>query len=257
VEAGLRSFNLAMPEEVNRVLTDRISAWLFCPTREAVDNLQREGFGRQGGAAPLPHIANVGDVMYDVAREHGARIQARGGVLAALETRGIRPGGYCLATIHRAENTDHPERMTALVEALAEFGRRAPVVWPVHPRTRTALERLGLAEAAAARLNLIDPVGYLDMVRLEKEAALIVTDSGGVQKEAFFHRVPCVTLRGETEWTELVEAGWNRLAPPGDRASIVAALRAAIGSRGAEVSPYGDGFAAGRIVQQIEKDLLR
>jgi UDP-GlcNAc3NAcA epimerase len=233
VEAGLRSFNMAMPEEINRIVTDRLSRWLFTPTAAAEQNLGREG-------VPRGHIVPVGDVMYDVALQHGARAHAGAGVLGE---RRLAPRGYVLATIHRAENTDDPARLAVIVDAFAALARDLPVVWPLHPRTRAALARQGLEQAAAA-VTLIPPVGYLDMVRLEKHAALVATDSGGVQKEAFFHGVPCVTLRDETEWVELVDSGWNRLAPPRDAAALGRTLRDALGTTGDDVRPYGLGDAA-------------
>lgn len=241
VEAGLRSFNMAMPEEVNRILTDRISHWLFTPTEAAAQHLRREGFAPE-------QIIPVGDVMYDVALHHGQRVQASTGLMAQL---GLTPQGYVLATIHRAENTDNPERLSAIVDALIATSRQLPVVWPLHPRTRAVLQKAGRLEALAAKVTLIDPVGYLDMVQLEKFAALIATDSGGVQKEAFFHQVPCVTLRDETEWVELVEAGWNRLAPPSSAERIQTAIASALGSRGNAVEPYGSGDAAKKIVTEL------
>lgn len=245
VEAGLRSFNMRMPEEINRILTDRVSEWLFTPTDTATRNLRHEG-------VPAERITQVGDVMYDVALHHGARVSEAGGTLGRL---GLAPGSYILATIHRAENTDDPQRITAIVDALCAASREHPVVWPVHPRTRNILNRLGLMERARAALHLIDPVGYLDMVQLEKYAQLIATDSGGVQKEAFFHRVPCVTLRDETEWTELVDAGWNRLADARSGSSLGAAIAAAIAATPANVQPYGAGDAAGSIVAALENGL--
>jgi UDP-GlcNAc3NAcA epimerase len=245
VEAGLRSFNMAMPEEVNRILTDRISRWLFTPTDGAGAHLLREG-------ADAGKIHLVGDVMFDVATHHGARVGAHGGMLGKL---GVRPGAYCLATVHRAESTDHPARLAAIFDALAAFSREIPVVCPLHPRTRGVLARQGKLDALARTVTLVDPLGYLDMVQLEKHAALIATDSGGVQKEAFFYRVPCVTLRDETEWIELVESGWNRVAPPTDAASVLAALRASLGTAGEPVAPYGAGDAAQRIVQRLARDL--
>lgn len=249
VEAGLRSFNMAMPEEVNRVLTDRISRWLFTPTEAAAAHLLREGAGPDA-------VAPVGDVMFDVALLHGARVDEFGGVLGKLYAqRGISPGGYCLATVHRAESTDDPARLGAIVDALAAFAPHLQVVLPLHPRTRAVLERLGKLDALARSVVLLDPLGYLDMVQLEKYAALVATDSGGVQKEAFFYRVPCVTLRDETEWTELVESGWNRLAPPRSAKAVLAALHAALGTIGAPVAPYGAGDAAIRIVQRLAADL--
>jgi UDP-GlcNAc3NAcA epimerase len=242
VEAGLRSFNLAMPEEVNRILTDRISRWLFTPTETAAEHLRREGTASD-------RIVPVGDVMFDVALHHGSRVTPSGGAMA---TQGLSAGGFVLATVHRAENTDDARRLMVILRALECLAQHIPVVWPVHPRTRKVLQRYELGSSA---LRLIDPVGYLDMVQLERYAALVATDSGGVQKEAFFHRVPCVTLREETEWVELVEAGWNRLVPPMDPEQVLSEMRSAIGTRGREVAPYGQGDAAQRIVRRLMHDL--
>ena len=249
VEAGLRSFNMTMPEEINRILTDRVSQWLFTPTKAAADHLLREGVDVQ-------KIIPVGDVMFDVVLHHGTRVNKQGGILGKLRMqKDIRPGSYCLATIHRAENTDHFSRLMAIVNALTAFAKETPVILPLHPRTRGVLAEQGKLETLAQSVTLIDPVGYLDMVQLEKYAALIATDSGGVQKEAFFHQVPCVTLRDETEWVELVDAGWNRLSSPVDAAAVLSALRAGIGSTGQEISPYGAGDAAKRIIERLLKDL--
>ncbi len=245
VEAGLRSFNLAMPEEVNRILTDRISHWLFTPTVAAAEHLRREG-------VPVERIIPVGDVMYDVALHHGARVDANGGLLGRL---GLNAGAYVLATVHRAENTDDPRRLAAIVDALEVVAERLPVVWPVHPRTRGVLQRDGRLARLSPGVRLIEPVGYLDMVQLERHAAVIATDSGGVQKEAFFHGVPCVTLRDETEWVELLDSGWNRLAPPLSARAICDAVLGSIGTRGADIKPYGAGDAAQRIVQRLCADL--
>jgi len=245
VEAGLRSHNMAMPEEVNRILADRVSWWLFAPTELARENLLREG------AAP-ERIDLVGDVMYDVALRSGGKARAGGG---PPERLCLTPGGYVLATVHRAENTDCPGRLEVIVDALEAIGRTLPVVWPLHPRTRGVLREAGRLESLAGRVLLIEPVGYLEMVRLEKFAGVVATDSGGVQKEAFFHGVPCVTLRDETEWVELVESGWNRLAPPTDPRSLERSILGALGSRGKDVRPYGDGNAAGRIVDRLEYDI--
>lgn len=246
VEAGLRSFNMAMPEEINRILTDRISRWLFTPSQAAAAHLRDEG-------VDAATIVPVGDVMYDVALHHGGRVSARGRVMEHL---GLQAGGFVLATVHRAENTDSEERLESIIAALETVSGRLPVVWPVHPRTRGVLERHGRLPRLAPALRLIEPVGYLDMVQLEKHAALIATDSGGVQKEAFFYRVPCVTLRDETEWTELVESGWNRLASPGHADELHEAMLSAIGTRGREVEPYGHGDAARRIVQRLSTELV-
>jgi UDP-GlcNAc3NAcA epimerase len=243
VEAGLRSFNMRMPEEINRIITDRVSTWLYAPTEEAVEHLQREG------TDPV-RVQNVGDVMYDVALHHGERASRLGG--GAVERLGLNGKGYVLVTVHRAENTDHAERLHVIVSALIEVGRQMPVVWPLHPRTRSVLNRAGLLVELEGIVQLIEPLGYLDMVRLERAAAVIATDSGGVQKEAFFHGVPCVTLRDETEWVELVASGWNRLVAPINSAEVARAILHSIGSVGSDISPYGKGDAAARIVQSLD-----
>lgn len=241
VEAGLRSFNMRMPEEINRILTDRISSWLFAPTAAAMQHLVTEGM--DPGKTHL-----VGDVMYDVALYHGARVSPETGMLRQLN---LQPGSYVLATVHRAENTDSPERLGAIVDALDSIAKNIRVVWPMHPRTRAVLQRGGRLEQFSRQVTLIDPVGYLDMVQLEKYSALIATDSGGVQKEAFFFGVPCVTLRDETEWVELVASGWNRLASPVSGDAVQSAIEDALGSKGQPIRPYGDGRAAEMIVSNL------
>lgn len=240
VEAGLRSFNMRMPEEVNRIMTDRVSSWLFAPTAVAVDHLRREGQAEQA-------IHDVGDVMYDAALHHGERAAMAG----KNNIAGLAAGEYVLVTAHRAENTDDPARLRVILDALFQVAADLPVLWPLHPRTRAALLREGWLEEVEDKLHVVEPLGYLDMVLAERQAAVIATDSGGVQKEAFFHGVPCVTLRDETEWTELVNAGWNRLAPPLDVDKVVAAITAARTSRGTPVQPYGDGHAADKIVAAL------
>lgn len=245
VEAGLRSFNMRMPEEVNRILTDRVSKWLFTPTEAAVQHLRSEGVASD-------RIIPVGDVMYDVALHFGSRVSGTDGPLARL---GLLSGRYVLATVHRAENTDDPKRIKTIVAAMEQTAKTLPVIWPVHPRTRGVLLGAGLLDSLMrAGVQLIEPVGYLDMVLLERHAALVVTDSGGVQKEAYFFKVPCVTMRDETEWVELVDAGWNRLAPPNDPDMLIAAISGAIGTRGLEVSPYGNGDAADKIAARLADD---
>ena len=240
VEAGLRSFNMVMPEGINRILTDRISRWLFAPTGAAMQHLANEG-------VPAGQVHLVGDVMYDVALHHGSRVTQSSGILERLK---LAAGKYLLATVHRAENTDHTVRMEAIVQAFEAITDGIQVVWPLHPRTRAVLTRMGMLESLSRKVILIDPVGYMDMVQLEKYAALIATDSGGVQKEAFFYQVPCVTLRDETEWGELINAGWNRLAPPkGGGISLASAIHAALGTKGQAIRPYGTGNAAKRIVE--------
>lgn len=239
VEAGLRSFNRAMPEEINRIVADQLSDILFASTQAAVDNLRREGFARE-------RIVAVGDVMYDAALQVAQVASGRSGVLAEA---GVEPGRYVLATVHRAENTDDPARLANVVAALDTVAATLPVVLPLHPRTAGRMKAAGLV---FDKVRTIPPVGYLDMVALESAAALIATDSGGVQKEAFFYHVPCVTLRDETEWIELVELGWNRLASPAapDLADII--LRA-LGSKGTEATPYGDGTASRTIAEILAR----
>ncbi len=246
VEAGLRSFNLRMPEEINRILTDRISRWLFTPTETASNHLRTEGISDD-------QIIEVGDVMYDVALTHGGKVHADERVLKRLS---LPPKNYVLVTAHRAENTDDPSRLTAIVEALKKVAESLPVIWPLHPRTRHTLEKTGNLPLGVPHLHLIEPVGYLDMVQLEKYASVIATDSGGVQKEAFFHCVPCVTLRDETEWVELVEAGWNRLAPPDEPNQLAKTIVTAIDRHGENISPYGNGSASSKIVSRLESDLM-
>jgi UDP-GlcNAc3NAcA epimerase len=233
VEAGLRSWNRRMPEEVNRVLTDHVSALLFAPTDAAVANLAREGITGD-------RVRRVGDVMCDASLYFAGRAAEESTVLQRL---GLAPGGFVLATVHRAENTDDPARLRAVVDGLSRVAASVPVVLPLHPRTVGALRATGIA-ADAPGLHVVEPVGYLDMVQLERHAAVVATDSGGVQKEAYFFRVPCVTLRDETEWVELVETGWNRLAPPVDGEGVAAAVLAARGTRGEERELYGSGTAA-------------
>ena len=186
--------------------------------------------------------------MYDASLLYGVKAKAHSKILERLH---LPPGEYVLATIHRAENTDHHKAMVNIVEGLGLVAQRVDVVWPVHPRSRKLLAELPAALRLPASLRLIEPVGYLDMRSLERNARAIVTDSGGVQKEAFFSRIPCVTVREETEWTELVDAGWNRLCPPTSSQAIADSVAAAVGSVGRECSPYGDGHAAERIVKGL------
>ena len=240
VEAGLRSFNLLMPEELNRKITDHISRLLFAPTLTARHNLKHEGIN--GSSV---HV--VGDVMYDASRIFGDQAKRKSHILADLK---LAQKEYILATLHRAENTDNPSRLQNILGALIQIAREFPVVLPLHPRTRKVLMNADLWDHASQRLMFIQPVGLLDMILLEKGARLIVTDSGGVQKEAYFHHVPCVTVRDETEWIELVELKCNRLASPTSVESVVAALRAALESKPSfSEQPFGDGHAAERIVQ--------
>jgi UDP-GlcNAc3NAcA epimerase len=240
VEAGLRSFDRRMPEEINRVLADHASDLLFAPTETALENLRREGL-------PGSSIYLVGDVMYDAAIYYGSKAKVHSEVLRKLS---LTSKEYLLATLHRAENTDDPECLRSIVGGLAQIASEVPVVLPIHPRTRRILNDRNILLGISSSIRLIDPVGYLDMMMLEKNARLIATDSGGVQKEAYFHGVPCVTFRESTEWVELIELGWNRLAPPVSPAAVISGLRDALESTPRSTqTPYGDGHAAEKIGQ--------
>lgn len=252
VESGLRSFNKRMPEEINRIVTDHVARWLFCPTTIAVENLHHEGISE--------NVFNVGDVMYDAARIFGEISAAKSSIIDRL---GLANQSFFLSTIHRAENTDDAEVLSGIFEALAEISESYPVVLPLHPRTRKQLSTFGLFDKYKnlGNLRLIEPLSFLDMVALEKNAKLILTDSGGVQKEAFFHGVPCVTLRTETEWVELVECQWNVVAGQ-DRDAIVNAVRQKISlfETSPPVAPenlYGVGNSAGEIVTQLANSFIK
>jgi UDP-GlcNAc3NAcA epimerase len=241
IEAGLRSYNRQMPEEINRVLTDHASELLFAPTLTAAANLSQEGI-------PASRVHLTGDVMFDAVKQYGPAARNRK-ILPALA---LEPKKYVLATIHRAENTDNTDRLTTVFTALAKVSSKVRVVMPLHPRTRNALNHLGLSKEAPNTLTIIDPVGYLDMLALEAGASVIVTDSGGVQKEACFCGVPCVTVRDETEWPELVDAGWNTLAPPRNQDSVACAVLASVGTRGTETVGFGDGTAGTKIANILQ-----
>ncbi len=234
VEAGLRSFNRAMPEEINRLLADHVSDLLFCPTATAVQNLAREGI--------TAGVHQVGDVMYDAVL-HGLAVATR----RVHERLDLAPQGYLLVTIHRPGNTDDPAVLSRIVAALNATGET--VVFPAHPRTEKALRAAGIVPAANVRL--VQPLSYLDMLSLERDARLILTDSGGVQKEAYWLGVPCVTLRHETEWVETVEAGWNILVGS-DPTRILEAVRH-FGPTGARPSLFGDGHASKYIVELLTR----
>lgn len=241
VEAGLRSFNRRMPEEINRVLTDHAADLLFAPTITAVENLRHEGI--EGNK-----VALVGDVMYDASLYYAEVADNKSRILQQLS---IQKKGYALVTVHRAENTDDARRLGAILSAVHSVSEKLPVIFPVHPRTRAVL-REKYAALSNDRLLAIDPVGYLDMVMLERNARLIATDSGGVQKEAFFYRVPCVTLRDETEWVETVDLGWNRVVPPTDGNSLANSLFDAMSAPpGKEALPYGEGNSSGKIADLL------
>ncbi|MBP7828565.1 MAG: UDP-N-acetylglucosamine 2-epimerase (non-hydrolyzing) [Kiritimatiellae bacterium] len=241
VEAGLRSYNRAMPEEHNRVLTDHCADLLFCPTETARANLEREGVTRG------VHV--VGDTMYDAVLHFAEAARRRPSVAGTL---GLRDTSFALVTLHRAGNVDDEPTLTRLLQALARIER--PVIFPVHPRTRERMRALHdrvFPSGAPSHLHVIDPVGYLDMLKLEQDASVVLTDSGGIQKEAFFLETPCITLRRETEWTETVATGWNRLA--GDTLAELPELVASA-RRPAARPPalFGDGRAAERIAERLQ-----
>jgi UDP-GlcNAc3NAcA epimerase len=238
VEAGLRSFNMRMPEEINRIVTDRISTLLFCPTVTAVENLRNEGM--------LKGVHNVGDVMYDQALFFRDKARERSRVLEEL---GVRHGDFILVTCHRAENTDDQRRLTEIVNAIEELAEQIKVVFPLHPRTRKLMDQYGLLEQLKKAL-MVDPLPFLDMVALEQAAKVILTDSGGVQKEAFFYNVPCVTMRDETEWIETVDLGWNFVTGASHH-RIVSAVLDERETRRPLTPPYGDGAASKKIVAEL------
>lgn len=250
IEAGLRSFDMDMPEEVNRVLTDHISDYLFCPTKTAVSNLKKEGI--------VKNVFNVGDIMYDILKIKEKELKPD-----ILEKFSVKPKEYLLLTIHRASNTDNPENLKKIIGAILKIKEK--VVFPVHPRTKIQLIKIIKSLKPFKQLNelnqlnklngltnilFIDPVGYMNMLTLEKNAKKILTDSGGVQKEAFWLKVPCITLRDETEWVETVKNGWNKLVGV-DEDKIIRFVRSFNSGRG-RLSYYGNGCAAKKISQIIK-----
>lgn len=239
VEAGLRSYNRNMPEEINRVMTDHISNILFAPTNEAVKVLKKEGIEDNS-------IVKTGDIMYDTALYCKVASEQHRTILSDI---GIVAKRYILVTIHRAENTDNPSRLRAIFESLEKVGLNTTVILPLHPRTKKALDESGYQTEKSA-ITFLNPVGYLDMVALEVSASLIVTDSGGVQKEAYFHSVPCVTIRDETEWVELLACGCNTLASPENLVHKVEQML--IRTCDFNDLLYGDGKSAQMIVNALK-----
>jgi UDP-GlcNAc3NAcA epimerase len=245
IEAGLRSFNRQMPEEINRKITDHLSDLLFAPTKTAVSNLASESIAER-----MVHL--TGDVMYDAALHYAGKAESASLILRKLE---LRAKSYILTTVHRAENTDDPLRLKAIIDGLRQVAKEIPVVMPVHPRTRAALMRIAEPVESRASFFMIEPVGYLDMINLEKNAAAIATDSGGVQKESFFYQVPCITLRDETEWLELVELGWNRLVRPVSSRAVFEGIIGSVATVGQSDRPYGNGNAAQKILSILKSSL--
>jgi UDP-GlcNAc3NAcA epimerase len=241
VEAGLRSNNMEMPEEINRIVADRLSDYLFCPTKTSLENLKKEGI-RSG-------VYNVGDVMFDATVYFNKRAKKQ----INLSKFGLFKGSYALCTIHRAENTDNIHKLESIFEALREISLMMSVVLPLHPRTKNQIKKLK-KEKWLENLIIIKPVSYLEMLFLESSSRVILTDSGGVQKEAYFHRVPCITLRSETEWVETVSIGCNFIAGS-DKVTILESFDKALDSKitNSELGIYGEGNAAGKIVQIINQ----
>lgn len=245
VEAGLRSRNRAMPEEINRLVADRLAEMLFTPTAAATSNLRAEGYPEQS-------IAQVGDVMLDALRMFSPVADRHSRV---LENQGLETKRYVVATIHRAENTDNSDTLRRIFKALQSIAKHLPVVLPLHPRTRKALGSLNLEPKGD--LRLIGPLGFLDMLHLVKGSAVVVTDSGGLQKEAFWHHVPCVTLRIETEWVELVETGVNVLCPPDSVPRMVSTTLESVGKDVPTGDFYGEGNAASKIVERLQLGFVK
>ncbi|MFA6470403.1 MAG: UDP-N-acetylglucosamine 2-epimerase (non-hydrolyzing) [Candidatus Latescibacterota bacterium] len=264
VESGLRSFNRAMPEELNRIITDHLSVLLFCPSDVAKKNLEREGIGNpelndtpgDPPFADVPEIIVTGDVMADTIRIFGRDAQNRRGVLDML---GICDGSFILATIHRPENTDNPDNLRSISRALGILAiQDFPVILPLHPRTRKAAADYGIEFPCGVKV--IEPLSYLDMLCLTGNAHCVITDSGGLQKEAFLMGRPCVTMRAQTEWTETVDLGWNIVAGPDENRIVQAYIDICARVSDKREIPekvYGDGYASERIVEAIEKRLLR
>jgi UDP-N-acetylglucosamine 2-epimerase (non-hydrolysing) len=242
VEAGLRSYNREMPEEINRVLTDHASDLLFAPSESAVETLEEEGISEG--------VHFVGDVMYDAilwARDVAEREST------ILERVGLEENQFILSTVHRAGNTDNQERLKTIIEALSNAPR--PVVLPVHPRTENRLREYEMWRRATSEIEVINPVGYLDFVQLLDASERVATDSGGVQKEAFYLNTPCVTMRDETEWIETVESGWNVLV--GANRDRIETELATVSVPNQKPSPYGEGDAAERILDTLEVSVTR
>jgi len=239
VEAGLRSFNMRMPEEINRILSDRVSTLLFCPTDTAVKNLEAEGV--------VSGVHKVGDVMYDASLFYRDMAKERSTI---LDEHSLTPKEYVLVTCHRAENTDDPKRLAEIVDGLARIAEKTKVVFPLHPRTGKMLKEQGIMERLV-KVEMLEPVSFLDMVMLEEGAKAIITDSGGVQKEAYFFEVPCITMRDETEWVETTEAGHNVLVGASSDKIVEGWEILSDHLSFSSDSPYGHGYAGGEIIDKL------
>lgn len=241
IEAGLRSFNRKMPEEINRVLIDHVSSLLFTPSEVSRENLEKEGI--------TEGVYIVGDIMYDSILLHGKEANTNSNILSDL---GLESKFYYIATVHRAENTDNEERMNSLFDTFSGIDRE--IIIPLHPRTKKQLEAFSIS--VSKNVKIINPVGYLDMLQLLQNAFAVLTDSGGVQKEAYYFKVPCITLRSETEWTETIDVGWNKVVDV-DPAKILEALNNSDKVREkSHPELYGDGDTSNRIVNVLTTDLI-
>jgi len=238
IEAGLRSFNRKMPEEINRVVADHLSTILFCPTIAAVKNLKDEGI--------INNVLNTGDVMYDAALQFAGKAKSKSTILSNLQ---LDSKEYILVTVHRAENTDDKQKLMNILSSLEFLSKDSAIVFPMHPRTKKMIDAFGLNHLLV-NIKVIDPTGFLDMICLENNAKLIITDSGGVQKEAYFHKVPCITLRDETEWLETVLSGWNSLISPLSEDALSKAIQKA--KPGKQIDEYGDGNSSKIICRHLK-----
>ncbi len=242
VEAGLRSFEMKMPEEVNRILTDRISQILFCPTQTAIDNLEKEGFDNFDCQIEMP-----GDVMYDAVLFYQSKAER---LSTVIEKAKLTPGQFVLCTIHRAENTNDPNRLKAICAALNEIHTSTPVILPLHPRTKGYLQ----SQNIQLNVNVVEPLGYFDMLMLLKHCRMVMTDSGGLQKEAFFFKKYCLTLRDQTEWVELIETGANRLAGADEKLILEGYRKMNDAAFTISQNLYGAGNAAELIAKKIKSN---
>lgn len=260
VESGLRSYNTRMPEEINRVLTDRCADILFCPTENAVKNLRKEGFtniidegklislsaiSAQMTDPQFPLTINVGDIMYDALLMSLEIAEKKSTILEKLA---LKPKQYFLATLHRAENTDNKDRLSIIMDAFSEISNEHPLIFPVHPRTENSLGEIELPQSSFDHVRMTSPISYFDMLILEKNASKILTDSGGVQKEAYLLNIPCITLRDETEWIETVESGLNVLTGV-DKDRIIEAVRSSSSINRSNRGIFGDGSTSQKIIK--------
>lgn len=236
VESGLRSFNRKMPEEINRIITDHSSDILFAPTEKAMSNLTKEGLGDR-------RLYLVGDVMFDMSKIV-EKLDS-----SVMESLGLRKKEYVICTIHRAENTDDLDKFLNIFKALNDFGKKIKIIFPAHPRTYKCIEKYNVN---CDHIIMINPLGYVDMAHLIKNSSLVITDSGGVQKEAFFYNVPCVTLRDETEWVELIDSGWNVLCPVDNIEVMLHTFNESMGKNGNKINLYGNGDASYKIAEVLK-----